>query len=81
MCDLKKTFLDQIPDEETALQMGGATAGQRQLPPHVVNTTQDIGDGQKMVRFVENNLSLTRKSHNMLEILESIRVSRILKND
>jgi hypothetical protein len=49
---LKRIFLDQIPDEETALQSGGAGAGQRQLPPHVINQLQDVGDGQKMVSFL-----------------------------
>lgn len=49
---LRRIFLDQIPDEETALQSGGAGAGQRQLPPHVINQLQDVGDGQKMVSFL-----------------------------
>lgn len=43
-------FLDTIPDEDIALQMGGpALPGQRTLPPNVTNQEQDVGDGQMMV--------------------------------
>lgn len=43
-------FLDFIPEEEYALQMGGPVLpGQRHLPPNVVNQEQDVGDGQIMV--------------------------------
>ena len=38
-----------IPDEESALQMGPALPGQRQLPPNITNTEQDMGDGTKTV--------------------------------
>uniref|UniRef100_A0A914CYZ8 RRM domain-containing protein n=1 Tax=Acrobeloides nanus TaxID=290746 RepID=A0A914CYZ8_9BILA len=48
---------NQIPDEETALQSGGAGAGQRQLPPHVINQLQDVGDGQKMLLTIDPTLS------------------------
>ena len=42
-------FADVIPDENTALSMGGPPLpGQRVLPPHVVNKVQEI-DGTQMV--------------------------------
>ncbi|MFH4975524.1 hypothetical protein AB6A40_002233 [Gnathostoma spinigerum] len=49
---------DTIPDEETALKMGGpAWPGQRQLPPNVTNQIQDVGDGQQMLLTVDPTLS------------------------
>ncbi|KAF7638107.1 Oxysterol-binding protein [Meloidogyne graminicola] len=44
---------NKIPDEETAAQSGSlALPGQRQLPPHISNQLQDLGEGQKMVMYL-----------------------------
>ncbi|KAL3084628.1 hypothetical protein niasHT_034667 [Heterodera trifolii] len=47
-----------IPDEETALQSGiTALPGQRQLPPHITNQLQDMGEGQQMIVTIDPNLA------------------------
>ncbi|CAB3411447.1 unnamed protein product [Caenorhabditis bovis] len=46
-----------IPDEDTYFNSGGVpTAGQRQLPPHVVNKTQEIEDGTSLLLTVDPTL-------------------------
>ncbi|VDO98286.1 unnamed protein product [Heligmosomoides polygyrus] len=43
-----------IPDETTFVNTGGpVTAGQRQLPPHVVNKVQDLEDGTSVLLTVD----------------------------
>lgn len=54
---------DTIPDEETALQSGiTALPGQRQLPPHISNQLQDMGEGQQMARILEKILNFSPKT-------------------
>ncbi|CAD6192537.1 unnamed protein product [Caenorhabditis auriculariae] len=46
-----------IPNEEAFLNSGGSiSAGQRQLPPHVVNKIQDVGDGTTVLLTVDPTL-------------------------
>uniref|UniRef100_A0A183CLD0 RRM domain-containing protein n=1 Tax=Globodera pallida TaxID=36090 RepID=A0A183CLD0_GLOPA len=50
--------INTIPDEETAMQSGvTALPGQRQLPPHISNQLQDMGEGQQMIMTVDPNLA------------------------
>lgn len=45
-----KLLIDTIPDEETALNMGGPPLpGQRVLPPHVVNKVETDAEGNEFV--------------------------------
>uniref|UniRef100_A0A1I8BPM3 RRM domain-containing protein n=1 Tax=Meloidogyne hapla TaxID=6305 RepID=A0A1I8BPM3_MELHA len=49
---------NELPDEETAVQNGSlALPGQRQLPPHISNQVQDLGEGQKMIVTIDPNLT------------------------